>query len=103
MRTDLQAETIGLLRGEQIHIQPLGAVKLDRPLRQAVVEMEGLALTETGFFESLQVRGDALLGDIAVHPLPKRPGPCFLRRIFKTGLEGGWILFHSQKGSGCSA
>ncbi len=103
MSAEIQAKPRGFLNRELFQLAPARRHEGERRIiqrRLGAADDELLRARETGAGEGFEIRGNALLGNIAVHPHPESEGPGGARRMVKAGFElgGGNRIGRAQRG-----
>ncbi len=83
IQSHLQSQSFGLSDRVLEQRAPLGTHKLHRPARDAHIHLHHDHPADASPLQCLEVRGDALAGQVAIHHEPINPGPRGLRRIAK--------------------
>ena len=86
-QAQLKAEPPSLFRRVADRVEPGGRVECDRAGRDVAARVEDLRAAEADLRHRLQIGGDALLRDVAVHPVPPRLRLGVVRRIAKARLQ----------------
>ena len=84
---DLEPEPPRLRAREADVLVPRGRVESDRSRRDLASRVEKVYAAESRLGNRLQIGGDALLGDVPVHPMPPRLRPRLPRRIEESLLQ----------------
>ena len=87
MQAKLQTKPL-CLAGSVGHIAPPFVAHVrDFPKRDSLIHIEDLRPTDPDLLHRLQISGDALLCDVAVHPVPPRMRACRQRRVGEARFE----------------
>ena len=85
--TEFESQPVRLPRRVQHHRAPFRAQKLHRPGRNAAIHVYNRRPADADTLHRLEIRGDALLRNVAIHPMPPGLWPGGIRWMAKAVLE----------------